>query len=41
MEPIARSEIEHSSLRVLEGAGLIEGLPAIMESLDSLEGSAA
>ena len=32
VEPIARSEIECSSLKVLEGADLIEGLPAIMES---------
>jgi dipeptidyl aminopeptidase/acylaminoacyl peptidase len=40
MEPIARSEIERSSLRVLEGADLIEGLPAIMESLVRVESSA-
>jgi hypothetical protein len=37
MEPIALSEIEHSSLRVLEGAGSIEGLPEIMEALGRTE----
>ncbi|MFL5269303.1 MAG: alpha/beta hydrolase family protein [Stellaceae bacterium] len=40
MEAIARSEIERSSLRVLEGAGLIEGLPQIMEGLGRTESSA-
>jgi dipeptidyl aminopeptidase/acylaminoacyl peptidase len=40
MEPIARSEIERSSLRVLEGPGLIEGLPEIMEALGRAESSA-
>ena len=40
MEPINRSEIVRSSLRVLEGADLIAGLPPIIEALVSADSTA-